>query len=199
MVDRKIKSLPNIDSFLVDNISGAYDMTSYLISLGHRRIGIIIGPPITTTGEGRLIGYQKAMREAGIPIEPELVLMGTFQRGSGRQAAQNLLAMENPPTAIFAANNVLGEACLIAIRENDLRIPQDISLGIFDDIPWASLTAPSITAVSQPAYHLGNLSVKRLIQRLGNKGNLDEAPVEEILTPKLIVRESCGAIPLNYW
>ena len=198
MVDRKIKSLNNIDNFLIDNVSGAYDLTSYLIHLGHRRIGIIIGPPITTTGEGRLKGYQEALRKAGIPVEDELVLMSTFQRSSGRQAAQDLLALKDPPTAIFAANNILGEACLFAIREKGLRIPEDISLGIFDDVPWASLTAPSVTAVSQPAYRLGKLSVKRLIQRLQNEGDLDETSGRGGLTPELIIRGSCKAISNSY-
>jgi len=123
------------------------------------------------------------------------MLRGTFQRGSGRQAAEELLTLKRPPTAIFAAINILGEATLFAIREKGLRVPEDISIGIFDDVPWASLTAPPEPAVSQPVYRLGYLSVERLIKRLQNGGDLEETPVEVILDPALIIRESCSQIP----
>jgi LacI family transcriptional regulator len=191
-VDRRLQEIPDSDSFLVDNVRGAYEMVRYLTGLGHRRIGIIIGPPLTTTGEGRLQGYYDALEEAGIAIDKDLVRIGTFRRESGRQAAEELLSMDEPLTAIFAANNVLGEATLFVIRERGLRIPEDVSLGIFDDVPWASLTAPPITAVAQPAFQLGHLSAEQLIARLEEEDSA-APPACVTLEPELIVRESCSA------
>jgi LacI family transcriptional regulator len=193
-VDRQLQEIPDSDSFLVDNAKGAYDMVRYMTGLGHQRIGIIIGTPLTTTGEGRLRGYYDALEEAGIAIDKDLVRIGTFRRGSGRQAAEELLSMDEQPTAIFAANNVLGEATLFVIRERGLRIPEEISLGIFDDVPWASLTAPPITAVAQPAFQLGHLSAEQLITRLEEEGSA-APPACVTLDPELIVRESCRAHP----
>lgn len=191
-VDRRLQEFPDSDSFLVDNVKGAHDMVRYMTGLGHRRIGIIIGPPLTTTGEGRLQGYYDALEQAGVAIDRDLVRICTFRRESGRQAAGELLSMDKPPTAIFAANNVLGEAALFVIREKGLRIPEEISLGIFDDVPWASLTAPPITAVAQPAFQLGHLSAERLISRLEEEDSA-APPACVTLDPKLIVRQSCRA------
>jgi LacI family transcriptional regulator len=191
-VDRQLEEIPDSDSFLVNNVKGAYDMVRYMTGLGHRRIGIIIGPPLTTTGEGRLQGYYDALEEAGIAIDKDLVRIGTFRRESGREAAGELLSMDKPPSAIFAANNVLGEATLLVIRERGLRIPEEISLGIFDDVPWASLTAPPITAVAQPAFQLGHLSAERLITRLEEEDSA-APPTCVTLDPALIIRESCRA------
>lgn len=192
-VDRELQEVTGTDCVLVDNVRGAYEMTAYLTGLGHRRIGIIIGPPLTTTGEGRLQGYCDALEEAQIAIDQDLMRIGTFRRESGRQAAQVLLSLDDPPTAIFAANNVLGEATLFVIRERGLKIPDHISLGIFDDVPWASLTSPAITVVAQPAYRLGFLGMERLIHRLRGEEESDQAPKRVVLRPELIVRGSCKA------
>ena len=191
-VDRQLQELPDTDSFLVDNVKGAYDMVRYMIGLGHQRIGIIVGTPLTTTGEGRLQGYYGALKEASIAIDEDLIRIGTFRRESGRQAAEELLSMDDPPTAIFAANNVLGEATLRVIRKRGLSIPGDISLGIFDDVPWAALTAPSITAVAQPAFRLGYLGAEQLIARLEDEGT-PTPPARVVLEPELIIRKSCRA------
>lgn len=195
LVDREVPGLSETTIVLVDNVKGAYEATTHLIRLGHQRIGIICGPTSTTTGEGRLKGYCDAFTQARLPVDQDLVQVGTFKRESGFQAAQRLLSMEVPPTAIFAANNVLGEATMFAIREYGLAIPDDISLVIFDDVPWTSLTSPKVTVVAQPTHSLGFLSMELLVQRLEKADKAQRAPLKTVLQPEFIVRESCAPYP----
>ena len=192
LVDRKIASLPDADAVLLDNVKGGYDATAYLIALGHRRIGIISGPLSTTTGQGRLHGYYKALEEATLPIDPELVQTVSFKRRSAIQAVEQLLALRKPPTAMFASINLLGETTLFTLREHGIQIPKDISLVMFDDVPWASLIMPSLTVVAQPIALLGKHAVEQLMQRLHHP----DVPIFEgrtiVLEPELMIRESCA-------
>jgi LacI family transcriptional regulator len=119
----------------------------------------------------------------------------TFKREGGIWVAQRLLSLGKPRTAIFATNDVLGEAAMFAIRERGLKIPDDISFLLFDDVPWALLTTPRITVVSQPAHSLGFIGLERLVQRLEGADRLDPVPLKMVLQPQLIVRESCAAHP----
>ena len=195
LVDRKVASSPDADAVLLDNVKGGYDATAYLIALGHRRIGIISGPLSTTTGQGRLHGYYKALEEAALPIDPELVQMVSFKRQSGIQAMEQLLAVRKPPTAIFASNNLHGEAAMFALRQRGIRIPEDISLIMFDDVPWASLTMPPLTVVAQPTSLLGTHAVEQLMQRLQHPNVQVSEGRTIVLEPELIVRESCAPPP----
>lgn len=192
LVDRELPGISNTSVVMIDNVKGAHSAVNYLIRLGHRRIGIITGPRETTTGQGRLQGYSNAMNEARIPVDKNLVQIGTFHQDSGYQAAHRLLSLESPPTAIFAANNVLGESAMFAIREHDLRVPDDISLIMFDDVPWASLASPRITVVSQPTDSLGFISMEILDRMLKREKGGDITPTKTILQPELIIRESCA-------
>ena len=192
LVDREIAGLGEADVVLVDNEKGAHEATAHLLHLGHRRIGIVTGPTSTTTGNGRLQGYYQAFRAANVPIDDHLVQIGDFKRESGFQGAQRLLSLDDPPTAVFAANNVLGEAALFAIRERGLRIPEDISFIHFDDVPWASLTHPRMSVVAQPAYSLGFVGMERLVQRLREGQEAAHPPIRTVLQPELVIRESCG-------
>lgn len=189
LVDREINGITT-DVILVDNVRGAYEAVSYLIHLGHNRIGIISGPRVTTTGAGRLQGYYQAMAAARLSVDPDLVRVTSFKRESGFEALDALLGLDAPPTAIFAANNVLGEAALFGIRQRGLVIPDDISLLLFDDVPWASLTSPRLTLVSQPARTLGTVALERLVQCLQST---DKTPMQRVvLEPELVIRESCA-------
>lgn len=190
LVDREVSGISEADVVLVDNVKGAYDAVCYLVHLGHRRIGIISGPTSTTTGHGRLQGYFKAVQEASLPLDHSLVQVTAFKRESGFQAAHILLSLGDRPTAIFAANNVLGEAAMFAIRERGLKMPDDISFILFDDVPWASLTSPRVSVVAQPAYNLGIIGMERLARRL--KEGDKTAPQKIVLQPELRMRESCA-------
>jgi len=193
LVDREVNGFAEADVVLVDNVKGAQDAVSYLIGLGHRRIGIITGPLETTTGAGRLEGYRRAHQEAGLPIDESLVEVVSFKRESGIHAAQRLLSLPDPPTAFFAGNNALGEAALTVIRERGLSIPADISLIMFDDVPWACHTSPRLTVVNQPTHDLGYIGMEVLDRRLrALEEGTEIARQKTILMPELIVRESCA-------
>ena len=196
LVDREIPGLPQTDLVLVDNVKGAYLATKYLLELGHRRIGLIRGPIETTTGRERVQGYVEAYREAGITIDSDLIQGDTFFRESGYSAMNKLLSLPQCPTAVFATNNVLGEAAILSIREHGLHIPQDISFLMFDDVSWAVLFEPAITVVRQPTNSLGIMSLKLLDQRL-KEAEMEEAhpPVRAVLEPEIIKRSSC--LPLS--
>lgn len=195
LVDRELPGLSEADVVIVDNEKGSYEAIKYLIQLGHKKIAIVNGPTTTTTGKGRLEGYLQALEEACLPVNQNYVQQVTFKGESGTEAARYLLSLPDRPTAIFATNNVLGEAVYKEIYTAGLYIPKDISLIMFDDVPWASLVNPSITVVFQPTYELGYLGmelVHRSIQ--AEKEGRENLPQKTILQPKLIVRNSCASI-----
>ncbi len=189
-VDREIEGLTENDVILVDNEQGASDAIDYLIKNGHQRIGIITGPLSTTTGRGRLNGYLKTLQKYDIPICDELIKIVSFKGESGLKAASALLDLPRPPTAIFAANNALAEATIHVIRQRQMEIPRDISLVIFDDVPWASLTNPPITAVYQPTYLLGRYGMEHLDRILNDDSPRPRQKI--VLGTELIIRESCS-------
>jgi LacI family transcriptional regulator len=193
LVDREVQGFPDADVILVDNVKGGYDAVSYLIGLGHGRIGVVTGPITTTTGAGRLEGYYAACRETGIHVDQELVEVVSFKGETGIDATKRLLSLPNPPTAVFAANNALGEAALTVIREAGLNIPDDVSLVMFDDVPWACLTEPRITVVNQPTHDLGFVGMEVLDRHLRARDEGNEiARQKTMLMPELIIRESCA-------
>ena len=199
MVDREIASVPHVDTVLIDNIQGASSAVEHLISIGHTRIGIICGSSSTTTGRDRVKGYHNAHAAAGLPVIPELLQGDSYSRESAQRAITTLLDLPEPPTAIFASSGILGEVALSTIRARGLRIPEEMSFIMFDDVPWAVLSYPSITVVSQPTHSLGYMSLKLLHQRLeeADQGEV-QAPVKIMMTPELIVRESCAVLPVSH-
>jgi DNA-binding LacI/PurR family transcriptional regulator len=187
-MDRRLR-LFDVDTVLVDNVKGAYQATSHLIRLGHRRIGLIGGPFRITTGRERREGYEKALRESGLELDQRLIKVGDFKQDSGYRRACELLEMEDRPTAIFAANNLMTLGALNAIHERGLDIPGDVAIVGFDDMPWAPSLDPPLTAVAQPTYELGCTAINLLLQRIADK---DREIVEMKLEPTLIIRDSCG-------
>ncbi|MEZ4518741.1 MAG: LacI family DNA-binding transcriptional regulator [Chloroflexota bacterium] len=192
LVDREMEEKLDVNVVLVDNVKGAYDAVSYLLKLGHRRIGIINGPLTTTTGFDRLQGYKQAFAQYGVPLDEALIENVSFKGESGTDMADRLLDLPDPPTAIFVANNVLGEAMLFVLRERGLRVPDDISLVVFDDVPWVSLVSPALTAVSQPTRELGIASMELLAQSLEAHTSVENSLYRKIIyKPNLILRDSC--------
>ncbi|MFQ6057978.1 MAG: LacI family DNA-binding transcriptional regulator [Anaerolineae bacterium] len=187
-MDRRLRQF-DVDTVLVDNVKGAYQATSHLIRLGHRRIGLIGGPPRITTGRERREGYEKALSEHGLEVDQSLIKIGDFKQDSGYQRACELLEMDDPPTAIFTANNLMTLGALNAIHEKGLNIPRDVAIVGFDDMPWAPSLDPPLTAVAQPTYELGCTAADLLLQRIADK---DREIVEMKLEPTLIIRDSCG-------
>jgi len=192
LVDRDLPNLSNSDVILVNNFKGAFEAVSYLISLGHRRIGIITGPLSTTTGRDRLEGYLHALENANIPSEDCLIQLTSYKKEDGATAIQNLLSLPEPPTSLFAANNILAEAAFFGIRDLGLQVPDQMSIVMFDDVPWASLVNPQITVVSQPVYKIGYMSVELLHHRLTNNESRPIRRSVVVLEPELVLRGSCA-------
>jgi LacI family transcriptional regulator len=175
----------------VDNVGGARMATEHLIRLGHRRIATITGPLNTVAGQDRLTGYRQALEGHRIPVEEELIAEGDFAEGSGRAATRQLLPLS--PDAIFAASDMMAIGALKAARDAGLRIPQDIALAGFDDVPLASVVEPALTTVRQPIERLGSMAVEILLDILDNERDAESRTNRIILPTELVVRASCGS------
>ena len=188
-LDRRLSRLA-VDTVVVDNRQGAYDATTHLLALGHRRIGFLGGPLGHSSFRERREGYTAALEAHRVPWDERLVSSGEPRQEDGRRMAETLLGLEEPPTAIFAASNLITLGALEVIRDRRLAVPDHVAVVGFDDAPWAGLLACPLTTVSQPSYDMGRRAAELLFDRLDLPAR---APALVVLAPKLVVRESCGA------
>lgn len=165
------------------------ELAGYLVGLGHERLAIISGPPETVPGEERLDAFVKRAVELGVTVAEEYVRVGDFRRESGVRAMRELLELDEPPTAVFAANNLMALGALQALSRAGVRMPEDISFASFDDVSWFELVAPAITTISQPVKELGTAAARMLPELV--KGDDVESV---ILEAELVVRGSCGPV-----
>lgn len=173
----------------IDNISSSRRAVEHLIKLGHTRIAHISGPIEFSSSRDRYKGYQQAMIHNDLEIDSLLVQEGDFSLESGYNQMMKFLAMENPPSAIFSANDEMAMGVVKAAKEHGIQVPDEIAVVGFDNISFSSIFEPSLTTISQPLYKMGQLSMKLLMQQI--KGvPLDKT--QYILDSELIVRESCG-------
>jgi LacI family transcriptional regulator len=169
------------------NWQGAYNATEYLIKLGHARIGFITGSMDLGAAVERLKGYQSALGVHHIPEDSQLIYEGDFIQPDGYAGATALLDLEDRPTALFASNDVMAMGAMDAVRSRGLRVPEDISILGFDDIPQAAMVRPALTTVRQPLEQMGRLATQMLIDQLKNP----EKVLGRIELPtELIVRDS---------
>jgi len=182
----------HFDSLLVANDQGARAMIRHLAGLGHRRIAIVRGAEGNFDAAERLRGYREALAECGLPNAAELEVPGDFGEESGANAVRTLLALPaaDRPTAIFAANDSMAIGALSALRAAGLRVPEDMALGGFDDIPMARFMTPALTSVHVDISALGACAATRLLDLL--QGRAGPAPYRETFATTLVVRESCG-------
>jgi LacI family transcriptional regulator len=180
------------DAVVLDNVQGGYLATRHLIELGHQRIGIVTAPDDFTIGNERCEGYRKALHEFGISEDPSLIRTGEHgkERG-GYLATRELLALANPPTAIFAINNVRTMGMLAALQEQAVCVPDEMSIVGFDDSAWLGLLSPPLTTISQPIYEIGIEAISLLLHRLA--GDLTSPPVTVTMQPALVIRSSTAA------
>jgi LacI family transcriptional regulator len=176
-----------LPSFGAGNWGGGLAATSYLIDLGHRRIGTITGPMRYLCSQARLAGYRAALERAGLAFDPALVQHGDFHHESALAAAQVLLDVPEPPTAIFAANDEQALGVYAAAEQRSLRVPADLSVIGFDDVPMSQWVLPALTTVRQPIRELGELAT-RAVLAAGAGGGLSPSRTE--LPTTLVVRGS---------
>jgi LacI family transcriptional regulator len=181
----------DVDALDIDNHGGAYAMTRHLLSLGRRRIAFIRGPSGNADADARLRGYRDALREAGVAPHGDWVFDGDFGEGAGIAAVRQLLATDPRPDALFASNDVMAIAAMSALRESGVRVPEEIAVTGFDDIPIARYMYPALTTVRVDIAGLGARAVRTLIHAVGHKN--EHARVRETLSTELVVRASCGA------
>lgn len=180
------------DAVLVDNAGAAREATQHLINLGHRRIGVIAGPPALTTGRERIEGVEQAMRANGLELDRRYLKTSDYRRDSGALLAHELLDERPRPTAVFTHNNVLAERLLAVLAERRLTVPDDIAVVTFDDESWMRLVSPPLTVIRQPAHRMGAIAADLLLRRLSGADS-DPTPTRVHLDVGLIVRGSCGA------
>ena len=178
-----------VDVVRCDSQGGARDLIRLLVALGHRHIAMLSGPAGVSTAVDRVTGFRQALAEAGLEGQ---VLVGSFTQASGAELTRQALTAAPRPTALFAANNFIAIGALNALRELGLRVPEDIALVGFDDLPPGLVTFPFLTVASQPAYEMGSRATQRLIERLEGRGGAE--PREIILPTQLIFRASSGSI-----
>lgn len=174
------------------NWTGGLRATEYLLSLGHRRIGFISGPKRLMCSRARLDGYRAALEAVGVPLVEELIRPGDFYHESGFAEGRALLTLPEPPTAIFAASDQMAFGVYEAVRQAGLRVPNDISVIGFDDLPEARWACPPLSTVRQPLAEMGLLAARTILRLAG--GEPVETPRVELSTD-LVIRDSC--LPLT--
>ncbi|WP_426114800.1 LacI family DNA-binding transcriptional regulator [Pseudomonas sp. DSP3-2-2] len=192
IVDRELEGVA-ADLVRIDHELGAYLATRHLLDLGHRHIACIRGPAQTSVAQLRLAGYQRAMQEAGIETAGHWIVESDYTSPGGYQAAVTLLERD-PPSAIFAGNDMIGIGVLRAAAERNIRVPRDLSVVGFDDIQMSQFVYPALTTVGQSILQLGETAAQLLLRRITEPCGGDVQQV--IVAPSIVVREST-APPTN--
>jgi LacI family transcriptional regulator len=189
LLDRHLAGLRTF-AVTLDNEAAAHAAVDHLIRLGHRRVGMVTGrPPISSTIE-RQQGYRRALDQAGLSFDEQLVVTGGSTIEGGAAATSALLERPSPPTALFTANNLMTIGALMSIERHGLSVPGDVALVGFDDFPWADVLRPRLTTVAQPLYELGRTAAELVLRQLSGAGH---HPKRVLLPGTLVVRDSSGA------
>lgn len=179
-LDRPAPGL-DVDCVLLDNFRGAYDAVSYLLGRGHRRVAIVSGGPGVWTGAERRRGYETALREQGVDVDPGLIVEGCFEVPEADRGTQHLLTLADPPTAIFADNN----RCAVGVLRAVAPSPAHLDVAGFDDFDLASVVRPPITTVSHDPSQMGRRAAELLFDRIAGS---HEPPRQVVIPVQLTVR-----------
>ena len=192
LVDRDLPDLA-LPAVLLDNEGAAYGAVRHLIDRGHRRIGMLSGRASISTTIERVAGYHRALCEAGLELDAELVISGESTSEGGAAATSTLLDLDSPPTALFSGNNLMSIGALHAIASHGLSVPEDVAVVGFDDFPfpWSDAFRPHLTTIAQPTYELGRRAAEMLVDALSTSS--PPGPHRVVLDGKLVIRESSGA------
>ena len=172
----------------VDNVGGARQATEYLISLGHRRIAMIAGPSDWNSARNRTEGYLQALQGNGISPNSELIIESTWLHKGGYLGMKTLLEKKVPFTAVFAQNDRMARGAITALHQTGLRVPEDVSVIGYDDIPEAEFSDPPLTTIRQPMEEIGQAATRLLIQMIKDR---NITPKQVLFDTKLIIRSSC--------
>ncbi|MBN1535458.1 MAG: LacI family DNA-binding transcriptional regulator [Anaerolineales bacterium] len=186
VVDRQVFGC-DVDTVVLNNQKGAYELITHFIQKGHKRIAAIVGHSEITTGRERYQGYESALKDNKIPIIPELIKFGSPKEDVGYKFTNELLDLEDRPTALFLGNNLLTMGALKAINERGLSVSKDISIAAFDETVWSKLIKPPLTVVTQPTYEMGIKSAELILSRIKDPSK----PTEFVqFEPKILIRSS---------
>jgi LacI family transcriptional regulator len=176
-----------------DNRTGAATAVTHLRGLGHERIATITGPLNLMPAAERLAGYRYALAKLKLPFRPEYVVSGDFFLASGYAGMHQLLALDQPPTAVFAAGDEMAIGAMHAIEDAGRRVPEDVALVGFDDIEPAALVRPALTTIAQDKLAFGEAAVNALLHTIGSDPERGFVPAPRIVPTRLVVRTSCGS------
>ncbi len=188
------QSGPYTFSISVDNQHGGYLATDHLVELGHGRIGYVTGPADHSDDADRLTGYRLALEQAGIAFEQSLVVPGTGRTDGGECALTQFLALDAPPTAVFCYNDMTAIGLLLAARQAGLRVPGELAVIGFDDIPIATYVRPALTTIAQPKLQMGQQAMEMVLALLADGNQADGTVANVVVQGQLIVRESSGKV-----
>lgn len=206
-VDRWVEGLVGLGIPVVraDGRAAVRDLVAHLYELGHRRLAIITGPVASTTSNERVQAFRSALREHGLPLPESYIGQGDFQTESGRRVTNDFFSLPEPPEAVFATDNLMALGVMEQLRVMGLRVPGDVALAAFDDIPWFLHTDPPITAIGQPTQELGHRAVAALTDLVEGASPRTESGGASArtkpgggstgsvtLSAHLIARRSCG-------
>jgi len=179
----------NIPTVAIDNISCGREATEHLIKLGHKRIAHITGPLEISISRDRLKGYHQAVLQHEVDLDSLLVQEGDYSFESGYNQMLKLLAIENPPTAVFAGNDAMAMGVVKAAKAQGLKVPEDIAVVGFDNIRFSDIFEPALTTIEQPFFEMGKRSMELLLQQIhGEK----LTKIKHVLNARLTIRDSCG-------
>lgn len=196
LIDRTVGQDPAFDVVHVDNAGGATMAAQYLLSLGHRRIGLISGRQETLPGQVRHTAFLGALSAAGVDIAAEDVKVGEFTRAFGQKAAQELLDGGSEITAVFVGNNTMAQGALLSLHAAGVVIPEQLSFICFDDFDLAELLPAPVTVISRPAIAEGHAAADLLLARLTESNGAAPQPFARTVLPvELTIRQSCSPPP----
>ncbi|WP_416305331.1 LacI family DNA-binding transcriptional regulator [Neptunicella sp. SCSIO 80796] len=183
--------MPGVPKVNIDNLAAAKEATDYLLSLGHKRIGVVAGHSLTPSTESRLAGYRSSLQEANIKQEPALISTGNYDLQMAAEATQYLMSLVPRPTAIFAFSDEMAIGCLSALHKLKVKVPEQVSVLGFDGISYAPFLHPALSTVAQPLKEIGKSCMELLLPQLNGEKMQD---CNKILSHQLVIRESTGPV-----
>ena len=191
LLNRSVDDAVEVDRVVSDNVGGGQLAAVTLAELGHRRIGLIAGPDNTSTARDRALGFEQGLARFGLAVDPDLHRTGEYSHQSGYQWCLDLMSHPEPPTAIFAANDVIAFGVLDAAKRLGLRVPEDLSVIGYDDIEMSGWEVFSLTTIRQPLAQMAKAAARLLVERI--EGRTEREPANRVFPANLVRRETTGA------